>query len=382
MRNAIFIARSNIRSTDTFSSGLCWIRLITLSLRIAWVFYPRNIRLGIAAQVFVNVGTVLLFFTDFFFTQRIIRAQHPHFGWSLFFSPLTILLCAWTVLTVVAVIVVSIQSFYTLSINTRRIDRDVQIYVETAFAVIAALPLFMVLLSTVIRQIPKYKHQTMDKFGAGSMRAKIYLVCAASLILGFANAFKAGIEYFGPFLLSDPTPWFYSRGVFYGLGLAPELIVLYMFIVFKVNQRFVIPDGAKGPYSYAGGFTFAGEAGNEKRTLGLRDSSKNLVGGSSPSLAQSYGGRSNRTSMSRTRESVISWGGIYHENTAPGIGEDGAEMVPYSGIEDQTELELPAYIPGADQEMGWDAKSGKWQLRPVSTQTFRNAVPVTAEEHV
>lgn len=382
--NTFLSAHSHLPPT-----GLCWIRLVTLSLRIAWSQHPTSIRLGIAAQIFVNIGTVLLFFANFFFTQRIIRAQHPYFGWSLFYSPITILLCAWTVLSVIAVIIVSIQMFYTQSTNTLRIDRDVQIYVETAFAVIATLPLLMVLLSTLIRQKPSIKNkQTYDKFGAGSMRAKIILVCVASGLLGFANALKAGTDYLPAKPLFIPgtqtpsvLPWYYTRGVFYGLGLAPELIVLYMYIIFQVNLRFVIPDGAKGPYSYAGGFTFAGEAGNEKKTLGNRDSQRNLVG-SSPSLAQSNGGRSGRTSMSRTRESVISWGGIDLENTEPGVGEDGAEMVPYTGIQNHDELAMPPAISGISQEMGWDAKSGKWKLRPISGTSLANAQPIMAREDV
>ena len=366
--------------------------MITCSLRIAWACYPTNIKLGIAAQVFVNIGTVLLFFVDLFFAQRIIRAQHPRFGWSRFFSPIIPVLCGITVLSVILVIVVSIQSFYTLDSYVHRIDRDGQLYVETAFAVIASLPLFMVLLSTLIRQVPKIKHtHTMDKFGQGSMRTKIILVCIASLILGFADALKAGTSYFPPTPLyaSDgqtlvAVPWYFGRGVFYGLDLAPEIIVLYLYAIARVDRRFVVPDGAKGPYSYAGGFTFAGEAGNEKPALGQRDSLKNLVG-SSPSLAQSSGGRSGRTSM--TRESAISWGGIYHGDTEPGVGEDGAEMVPYSGLEGIAHFEMPPAIQGVEQEMGWDTKSGRWKLRPISglsanTMQMSRDAPMADYEHV
>lgn len=370
---------------DCICKGLCWIRLVTLSVRIAWAVYPTSIRLGIAAQILVYVGTVLLYFVDLFMMERIVRAQHPYFGWTKPFSLVVPVMCLIAVLSVVMVVVTGIQMSYTLSTNTLRIDRDVRLFVETAFAVIAAVPLFVVLLSTLIRQLPAIKHSnTMDKFGAGSMRAKILMVCFASFILAFADSFKAGTDYFPELPLSASTPWYYTRGVFYGLGLAPEIIVLYMWAIFAINHRFVIPDGARGPFSYAGGFTFAGETGNEKRTLGNRDSTRDLVG-SSPSLAHSgRSGRSGRSS-SRGRESVISWGGIYPENAEPDLGEDGSEMVPYSNIVGPEDLGVPIGVSGIQQEMGWDAKSGQWKLRPISGKSNHSsagALPMTAQEHV
>ncbi|KAL1311769.1 hypothetical protein AAFC00_001855 [Neodothiora populina] len=364
-------------------AGLSWIRLVTMSLRMAWAVYPQSIRLGIAAGIFLNVGTVLLYFVNLFFTQRIVRAQHPHFGWSKFFSPIVPMFCGILVLSVIMVIVVSIQSFYTLSTNTRRIDRTIQLCVETTFAAVAFVPLLVVVLSTLVRQIPHIKHkQEYDKFGAGSMRTKIILVCITSFLLTSADAIKAGTSHLRPIpqvvpgsdpLVSEATPWYFSRGIFYGLGLAPEIIVLYLYALFRVNLRFYIPNGAKGPHSYAGGFTFAGEPGNEKAMVGNRDSTRNLVG-SSPSLAQSNGetttsGHASRRSHSRTRESVISWGGISSDMFEHGIGEDGAEMMPYSNIYTHQELSMPHEILGAEQELGWNPKSGRWETRPISTSS-------------
>lgn len=298
-----------------------------------------------------------------------------------------------TVLTVIMVIVVSIQSFYTLSTNTRRIDRDVQLYVETAFAVIAFIPFVLVITSTLIRQIPKIKHkQTEDKFGSGSMRAKIILVCIASLLLATADSIKAGTAYLPlvPLFVpgsnppeAAPVPWYFSRGIFFGLGFAPEIVVLYMYAAFQCSLRFVIPDGAKGPYSYAGGFTFAGEAGNEKSGFGTRDSTRNLFG-SQPSLAESGATSGNTSRMGgRSRaESVISWGGISRNMFEPGIGEDGIERVPYSGIDDDQEIAMPQEFYGAEQEMGWNPSTGKWELRPVSDVICSGRWSPPSENHV
>ncbi|KAG9656956.1 hypothetical protein KCU64_g5531, partial [Aureobasidium melanogenum] len=65
-----------------------------------------------------------------------------------------------------------------------------------------------------------------------------------------------------------------------------------------------------------------------------------------------------------------------------GVGEDGIEPVPYVTVEDG-ENATPANIGGAGQEMGWDSKTGKWMLRPVSNMSaVSTAMPVVAREDV
>lgn len=351
---------------------------------MAWACYPRNIKLGIAAQVFVNIGVVLLYFVNLFFTQRIVRAQHPNFGWSKFFSPLIPMVCAITVLTIIALIVGVIQSFYTLDTNIHRIDRIIELYGSTAFSVIAFIPIVIVTLSTLLRLVPGIRGQkALDKFGSGKMSTKIIIVLVSSALLTLAASLKAGTAYLPSIPLDspstpEPTPWYFNRGIFYGFGFGVEVIILFFFMAVRVDKRFIIPDGAKGPYSYAGGFVFAGESGNEKSRLGQRDSTRNLTG-SSQSL-QSWGG-STRRGRSKA-PSVISWGGISQADTEMGIGEDGVEPVPYVTVDDG-EIAMPPSIGGAGQEMGWDSKSGKWKLRPVSGMSaVSTAMPVAAREDV
>jgi hypothetical protein len=50
--------------------GFCMARTATMVLRIVWTCYPRNIRLGIAAMVFVSAGVLLLFIINLLFAQR------------------------------------------------------------------------------------------------------------------------------------------------------------------------------------------------------------------------------------------------------------------------------------------------------------------------
>lgn len=344
--------------------------------------HPTNIRLGIAAAIFVNIGTVLLYFANLFFAQRIIRAQHPRFGWSKAFAPVVPVLLVILVLAVIMVIVVSIQSFYTLNPNTRRIDHDIQLYVSTAFAVISFIPFLMVFISTCVRQIPGINAHAIDKFGAGSMRSKICLLCSMSLLLATADSIKAGAAYLPEVpqfvagietQVAEPVPWYDSKGVFYGLGLAPEIIVLYVYAVFYVNLRFVVPDGADRPFSYAGGFTFAGEAGNEKTGFGNHDSTKHLAG-SVPSSIRSFG-----RPESSSRRSVVSWSGMSRERS---IGDDEIERVSHTGFGGGEDFAPPPVDNEVQQELGYNPRTGCWELRDLPESTLGLEVPAPVRNRV
>lgn len=351
-------------------------RITTNVLRIAWSTRPSNIALGIAAQCFVYAGVVLLFVLNLFFAQRIVRAQHPRFGWSKPFSIAFPVLFAIIILTIAGLITVLVQSFYSLNTNTHRIDRDFQLYGATFYAVVSFLPAPIVLISSAFRQIPPFRKHNVDKFGAGTMRGKIMVVCVSAVILSLGACFRAGTSWLPPTPLFVPgsnpqraqaVPWYFSKPCFYVFNFVLELLVVYFWAAVRIDNRFHIPDGATGPGSYGGGFTFAGEAGNEKANLGQRDSTRHLTGSKS-SFATS------RRSRSRTRESVVSWGGISRPDLVePGVGEDGVQTVPYPPAEDDDDW-VPDEIGGLDNEMGWDAKSGRWMLRPLSNATYRHSL--------
>lgn len=130
--------------------GFCMARIIACSIRLAWSTHPHNISVAIAAQIFVAIGVILILIINLIFAQRIVRASHPHFGWATWFSWAFKLYYVSIVLMITALVTCTVQSFYTLSNNTRRIDRDVELVGTTYFAVAALLPTLLVLLRVVI----------------------------------------------------------------------------------------------------------------------------------------------------------------------------------------------------------------------------------------
>src|SRR3954471_14070080 len=125
-------------------------RLATTTLRIAALSLPRNINLAIAAQVFTAAGVVLLYVINVIFTMRIVRAQHPHMGWHKAFDLAFKGIIALIIISIIMLVTVTVQTFFTLNPNTRRIARDIQLYGVTYFMVVSFLPLPLLLVSTAL----------------------------------------------------------------------------------------------------------------------------------------------------------------------------------------------------------------------------------------
>ncbi|KAL1610269.1 hypothetical protein SLS60_001934 [Paraconiothyrium brasiliense] len=230
--------------------GFCKVRLITMSMRIAWACHPKNTSLGIAAQVFVYVGTIILYLCNWFFTQRVIRAQHPQIGWS---TPYRILHRGGMIaliLSLLMIIVASIQQFFTLDATILQIDRDLQLAAFTYFGAFTLAPLVMLLISFVIPR------RGTEKFGAGRLRNAIAVLFVGSFILALGQCFRTITGWLPEIPLRtaqgqfNAVPWYFSKASFYCFNFLTELLVVIFYAIMRVDLRFYVPDGAKKPGDY------------------------------------------------------------------------------------------------------------------------------------
>jgi len=221
-------------------------RIVTTSLRIASVSLPGNVRLALAAQIFVAAGVLVIFIVNLIWSQRILRAHHPTIGWhksiSIVFTALYVLIVA----TLIILITATVQSFYTLRPRTRTIDRALQLYGSTFYAIISFLPIVIVALALVIpRSAP------LEKFGHGRHRTKVIVLLIGSTLLCLGASFRTGTSWKHPVPLRQPEPGYFSKACFYIFNFGVETIVVYMYAIMRVDLRFWVPDGSKGPGSYA-----------------------------------------------------------------------------------------------------------------------------------
>jgi len=142
------------------------------------------------------------------------------------------------------VITATVQSFYTLNTNTHRIDRDLQMMASSYLLLIALLPIPMVILGLIVPRKTR-----LEKFGSGRWRTKVAILLTASVLLCLGASFRSGTTYKNPRARDDPA-WYDAKWCFYFFNFTLEIIVVYLYIILRVDLRFHIPDGSKGPGDY------------------------------------------------------------------------------------------------------------------------------------
>lgn len=214
---------------------------------MAWSYDQRNVNLAIAAQIFVAAGTVILYIINLFFTQRLMRARHPHIGWH---RPFKVLIpgvtVGLTVICLIMVITVVVQQFFTLNPNTHRIDRDVQWAVLSYFTLVAFLPIPIV---AIMLAIPRRTY--IDRFGSGRFRTKVGILILSSSLLTLGAGFRCGTSFLPATPTMAPTPWYFSKACFYCFDFLVEIIVVIVYALVRVDRRFYVPPGAHGEGEYS-----------------------------------------------------------------------------------------------------------------------------------
>ena len=238
--------------------GFSMARVTACMLRIVWATHPKNTSLAIAASLFVAVGDLLGSVVNLNFTHRIIRALHPSIGWS---KPVTWAFASFYVLIVVSVILLisfSVESYYTLNPSRLHAAHHVLLYGSTYFATAAFLPIPL-LLATLL----KPRTSRAENFGRyGSMRSKILITFWGATLLALGAWFRAGTGYLAPRPASHPA-WYQSKACFYVFYFTIEITVIYSYFLFRIDQRFHVPDGANGPGEYSGAVE-VGSSGKKK----------------------------------------------------------------------------------------------------------------------
>jgi len=219
--------------------GFCMSRIVTMIMRIVWATRETSVRVAIAANIFVAAGIVLLFVVNVLFAQRIVRACHPHSGWHPIFYYTFIGIYVLIVVTLIMLITSVIQSFYTLNTNTKRIDRDIQLYGQTFYTAISFLPLPMVLLGLVVPRKTR-----VEKFGQGRFRTKIAILLTSTFFLCLGASYRAGVNYAGGMRPRNDPANYQNKACFYIFNFVVEIIVIYLYVLVRVDQRFFVPDGS------------------------------------------------------------------------------------------------------------------------------------------
>lgn len=240
--------------------GFCMSRIATMIMRIAWATRPTNAKIAIAASIFVAAGVVLLFIVNLLFAQRIVRACHPNAGWHPLFHWTFVAIYVLIVLTLCSLVSSVIDSFFSLNTNAKRIDRDILLYGQTFYCVIAFLPVPLVLGGLVIPRKTR-----LEKFGHGRFRLKIAFLLGTTFLLSLGACFRTGANFAGGNRPGNDPAGYQSKACFYIFNFTIEIIVILFYVVIRVDKRFYVPDHSKKPGDYSRGPDFYTKKKQEQR---------------------------------------------------------------------------------------------------------------------
>lgn len=211
-------------------------RVIACVLRIASICLPRNPNLAISSTVFLNAGEVLIYLLNVALARHIVRTLYPRIGSHPLFTGTFWGLCTLIVLSVAMVLTAIVQSFFTLNLNTHRIDRDIQLYSLTCFAMVSFLPLPIGTLA-FLPPVPAGEVE----YGHGKLRKRGALLVTGAFFVCLGATYRCATTWMTPVLLDQPEPAYDSRGCFYVFYFAMDILVIALYAVTRVDQLFFIP---------------------------------------------------------------------------------------------------------------------------------------------
>ncbi|KAH8819465.1 hypothetical protein F5884DRAFT_661425 [Xylogone sp. PMI_703] len=221
-----------------YAGTLCFLRIISCALRIAWAHNDLDIRLAIANQVFVTAGVVVIFEANLLIVQSIFRASYPE--WYARHRTTIRITCGLYNLSIplfiVMVVVVIVQFFYTLDANIRRIDRDIQKFVAVWFTVSAFMPVITMVPGIVVPYFG-FKVPITVRLGRDRFRRLIGALLFSSTLLTFGAAFRSAVLFEGKFILAPR--WYHSRACFYCFNFVIEIIAIGILVGLRIRRPHV-----------------------------------------------------------------------------------------------------------------------------------------------
>lgn len=224
--------------------GFCMARIATLTLRIAWSTRQHNVRLAVAANVFVNAGILIIYVINLIFAQRILKAEHPKLGWHPAMKIISTVFYVGIGCALAIVITSAALSVNTLNMSTLKACRDMQLAAITYLLVFVTLPLVVLAISVIVP-----KPAIVEHFGEGSLLKKKLVVLTVALLCVLLAGFKTGTAWETPRPINKPA-WFDSKYAFYFFNFGIEIVILTVLALAKPYKLFYVPDGSKGPGDY------------------------------------------------------------------------------------------------------------------------------------
>lgn len=246
----LIIFKTNLRKGHKFYFNILLLqfsmaRVLTCALRIGAAYHPANVSLSIAANIFVNVGILMVYIINLILAERILRARQPELGWLSLHRAIMKVLYALVAVALILLITFLVISSYTLDVRLRQTARKIELAGITYFLFFSCLPLTMVAATYTLPVSSR-----AESFGTGSMASKALIIAVSAGLCTLGAGFKAGANWETPRPVSDPA-WYQSKAAFWIFIFAIEVIILCFLLAVRIDQRFWIPDGSGQRRTYS-----------------------------------------------------------------------------------------------------------------------------------
>ena len=218
-------------------------RVLTCTLRIVWACEPHNVSVGIAANIFVNAGILLVYIINILFAQRILRARRPEIGWNWPLRILFRVVYGMIGAALVLIIVLIVYSFYTLDPAIHSYAMWIERGAILFLFLVAFSPLVMLAVSFLL---PPTSDET---FGKHSIQTKALILLAGACICTTIAGFKVGYVWSPPRAATNPA-WYDSKAAFYVFNFSLEICILIIYILSRIDHKFHVPNGSSKRKTY------------------------------------------------------------------------------------------------------------------------------------
>lgn len=225
--------------------GFCMARVATLVLRIAWTTRSTNASLAIAANIFTNIGVLVIYIVLLLLVMRVFRATHPSLGWNKLLRSTVRVSYVLLGGALILVVAFTILTFYTLNPTLRTVALWIQRVAILYILIFNIVTLVLLLLSSLL---PRASDN--ENFGTGSMESKLIILGVTVFFSVFIAGFRMGLSWSDTRLASN-APWYDSKAAFYVIEFSFEIAVVYVLLVTRFDKMFWVPNGSNKPGDYS-----------------------------------------------------------------------------------------------------------------------------------
>ncbi|KAF4583269.1 DUF3112 domain protein [Ophiocordyceps camponoti-floridani] len=233
--------------------AFCQTRIFTCLFRFIWAFLKAPFPRGVVFMTlfFDNAGLPFVYGVNIVLAHRIVRVIQPAIGWHPVFNiTVPVLLVTIPIILIASVIGLLVLFFA----DQNKINQEFIFDMLEAFAVwkvlLAIMPIIWIFVACALPGPPP------RNFGTGNLRFKTSLVVFSSVTLAIGQAVRLAATA-NPLLAFTGSAVF-GKPMFYLIGFLLETFTVFSYVIFRFDNLFYVPDGARGPRDYERGMESAG----------------------------------------------------------------------------------------------------------------------------